>query len=346
MEITLADNLKELRLKKGLTQERLASYLGVSFQAISKWEHGETYPDICMLPAIASFFNVTTDYLLCVDKSKKDEAINTYISQYEKLWSQSRFEEVMKVMQKAVSEFPGEFSLLVRYLNALIWNNSCNEKSAVGIRSEVEEIYAMIRDGCKVDSIRIWAKKLVCQYYFRLSSIENSGIVYSDAAALLSELPLMQNSRDYLSCILCSDAEEKNVAAKNLISEAVFILCKAVNAMCEDSGKAPSELLEIQLLTANILETVYRSGDFGKNYINAAVIYARIACIYREIGNKDEADKFAHKACITADSFDKSSEILTHNSPLLKGHTVQKSKIPMVHGDSLSARVERILNNR
>ena len=75
MTIYFGENLKRLRKEKELTQETLADFLGVSFQTISKWERGETYPDITMLPIISRFFNTTVDDLLGVDKAKKEEKI-------------------------------------------------------------------------------------------------------------------------------------------------------------------------------------------------------------------------------------------------------------------------------
>ena len=58
MTIYFGENLKRLRKEKELTQENLSEIFGVSFQTISKWERGETYPDITMLPVISSYFNV------------------------------------------------------------------------------------------------------------------------------------------------------------------------------------------------------------------------------------------------------------------------------------------------
>ena len=56
--------LVEKRHKKGITQEELAAYLGVSKAAVSKWENEMTYPDITLLPQLAAYFNITIDDLL------------------------------------------------------------------------------------------------------------------------------------------------------------------------------------------------------------------------------------------------------------------------------------------
>ena len=67
----LGIKIKVLRKRMNITQEDLAERLGVSFQAVSKWETNAAYPDISMFPVLANFFNVTTDELLGVDLSKK-----------------------------------------------------------------------------------------------------------------------------------------------------------------------------------------------------------------------------------------------------------------------------------
>lgn len=50
--------------RKGITQEQLADYIGVSKASVSKWESGLSYPDILLLPELATFFNVSVDELL------------------------------------------------------------------------------------------------------------------------------------------------------------------------------------------------------------------------------------------------------------------------------------------
>ncbi len=59
MNNTIGQNIYELRKKNNFTQEELANKLNISFQAISKWENGVSYPDISLLPIIADLFKVS-----------------------------------------------------------------------------------------------------------------------------------------------------------------------------------------------------------------------------------------------------------------------------------------------
>ncbi len=63
MQIPLGENIKRLRMEKGWTQRRLAYYLKVSEQAVSKWERAQAYPDITLLVPIARLFSVSLDVL-------------------------------------------------------------------------------------------------------------------------------------------------------------------------------------------------------------------------------------------------------------------------------------------
>jgi two-component system chemotaxis response regulator CheY len=71
MNIEVGKKIYELRKSKDMTQEELASEMGVSIAAVSKWETGNSIPDILMLCAIADFFDVSTDELLGRTKNKK-----------------------------------------------------------------------------------------------------------------------------------------------------------------------------------------------------------------------------------------------------------------------------------
>jgi len=63
MTMKIGEQIKRLRKRKGISQEALAEILGVSFQAVSKWETTSTMPDISLVPSIAAFFDVSIDEL-------------------------------------------------------------------------------------------------------------------------------------------------------------------------------------------------------------------------------------------------------------------------------------------
>ncbi|MBQ7474917.1 MAG: helix-turn-helix transcriptional regulator [Clostridia bacterium] len=63
MKIVLGEQIAALRRERGMTQDALAAELGVTNQAVSKWESGMNYPDVTLIPAIAEYFGVTTDRL-------------------------------------------------------------------------------------------------------------------------------------------------------------------------------------------------------------------------------------------------------------------------------------------
>lgn len=69
--------ITQLRKEKGITQVELADYLGISFQAISKWENGTTLPDISLLPELAQYFQVSVDQLLGLQPLSTDYMYRT-----------------------------------------------------------------------------------------------------------------------------------------------------------------------------------------------------------------------------------------------------------------------------
>ena len=62
--MTLADRIQQLRKQKGISQEELADRVGVSRQAVSKWESAQSVPDLDKILLLSDYFEVTTDYLL------------------------------------------------------------------------------------------------------------------------------------------------------------------------------------------------------------------------------------------------------------------------------------------
>ena len=76
MNLNLGNAIKRLRTEHSVTQEELAEYLGISFQAVSKWETETTLPDITLLPKLAAFFGVRIDELFSVNHEDELERID------------------------------------------------------------------------------------------------------------------------------------------------------------------------------------------------------------------------------------------------------------------------------
>jgi len=107
MNINLAEQLKTLRKEKNISQEKLAAYLGISYQAISKWENGNTYPDIQLLPEIARFFGITIDELLQVEKLDEQALFDEYASKAEELFRNGEdMETVLTLWKEAYHKMP------------------------------------------------------------------------------------------------------------------------------------------------------------------------------------------------------------------------------------------------
>lgn len=89
--MSFADKLIQLRKAKGLSQEDLADSLGVSRQAVSRWEQGNTFPDLLNLQKIMKVFGVSADYLICDEYAAEGNNDDLPAPETDKLQSQFDF---------------------------------------------------------------------------------------------------------------------------------------------------------------------------------------------------------------------------------------------------------------
>lgn len=109
--MTIGDRIKNLRKKNDLTQEKLADFLGVSYQAVSKWENGITCPDLSLIRPLTKLLHVTADELLGIDDADNDRRKAELDAMYEKR-NDSNLREQVKIAKEAVNEYPGEMKFL------------------------------------------------------------------------------------------------------------------------------------------------------------------------------------------------------------------------------------------
>ena len=112
MELKIGSVIKRFRSERGLTQEELANKIGVSFQAVSKWETNATTPDISLLPRLAVIFGCTIDDLFAL---KDDDYV----------------ERIQKMIRDDYSISPENFTWAERYLKGKLAENKCDHTSRI-----------------------------------------------------------------------------------------------------------------------------------------------------------------------------------------------------------------------
>ena len=85
MKLNLSESIRKLRRDADMTQDDVAAALGVTYQAVSRWENGQSYPDIELLPTIAALFGVDMDKLFGIDEDNETVQIEKYHMEAEKL---------------------------------------------------------------------------------------------------------------------------------------------------------------------------------------------------------------------------------------------------------------------
>ena len=116
MNLKLGYVIKQLRTQRGVTQEQLGDILGVSYQAVSKWENCTTLPDITLLPEIAVYFGVDIDTLFSIDNSDKLKRIDRVINGHE-AYSPENMEYIRATLTKMLDEDPKNVDLLKRMVD-------------------------------------------------------------------------------------------------------------------------------------------------------------------------------------------------------------------------------------
>ena len=98
--MNIGEQILFLRKNKGITQEQLATKLGVSNQAVSKWESGQCYSDIQLLPEISEYFNVSIDELMGVpDKNNDDDILITIKNNIQNSDPGTEMAQIMKIVK-------------------------------------------------------------------------------------------------------------------------------------------------------------------------------------------------------------------------------------------------------
>ena len=139
--ITLAQNISRIRKENRLTQEDLATFLGVTKASVSKWETGQSHPDIELLPRIATYFGISIDELLGYEPQMSRQAIRIICAKLRKAFAEEPFEQAHDACKRLVRDYFSCYPLLVQiaslYLNHM---NLASPEERDGLVAETFEI--------------------------------------------------------------------------------------------------------------------------------------------------------------------------------------------------------------
>ena len=119
MLINIGENIRRCRTEQNLTQEQLAYELGVSAQAVSRWETGTTYPDIMLLPVIADFFHLTLDELMGREKELSQKERADFFEKEKVIRQASGAEAAVSYYREILKKYPNDEYLLFGLSNNL-----------------------------------------------------------------------------------------------------------------------------------------------------------------------------------------------------------------------------------
>ena len=130
MKLKLSENIKKYRKEMNLTQEGLAEAFGVTVGAVSKWESGNTVPDIMTMMDLADFFNVSMDILLGYNISSK--TIKDISDRIIRLAENQKYMEAMSEAEKALVRYTASFKIVraCAFLYAILYTVNGKEEDA------------------------------------------------------------------------------------------------------------------------------------------------------------------------------------------------------------------------
>lgn len=280
MEIIIKDKLKELRKEKNITQEQLANHLGISQQSVGKWERGEGYPDITLLPTIALYFGITLDELMGIDEAKIKEAVEKYKTESNALTYLGKTQENLELWQEAYNKLPQNEEVKYEYIHAMwsVWFDHTDENPSMS-----EDIIKLGTDLLNTSTdvgIRGFTIQLLCFTYNHLGDTENakkyanmSGSYWVTCNQMLTSVLTGEE--------LVTHCQHNITSLIDLINSNTFVLRR--------EGKYTAlEKIHILEFCNNMFKGIFENGDCGFYACRLAENYRDIAYEYALMSNTDE----------------------------------------------------------
>lgn len=313
MTINIAANLKRLRKQREITQDDLANFIGVSFQAVSKWERGDGYPDITILPVIANFFDVSLDELVGMNEIKNAARLEDIFNRLKENASVGKTEENILLLREEIKHFPNNYKLLFELANCLTYDGvSADIKKKNTIEST--QICSRILEFCTDSNTRISAQKLICFNYFWNEDNEN-------AIKEAQNLPLFWNCMETTITPFLKGDELVHTTQSTISQFTSAIQLQLMDLADANYIKGLSwtnaERIAILDKSNKIYELIYENGDYHFHNVYLSTTYRIMAALALLDNNTEQTLKYLEKAVEHAIAFDTLPPKIKHTSLLV-----------------------------
>ena len=358
MQLNIGMKIRELRHRNGRTQEALAEALGVTSQAVSRWESGGSYPDMEMMPAIANYFHVSIDALFGYYDDREDK-IKTILDRASSLIDHQGFvlmqgdvpnevSECVEMLREASEEFPNEPKILLKLGKAhymMGWY-----RYGCKIRSESDPAY--LEEDTEYNSQNIhWQEALrVYEKVLKLNPMDKDreDAIFSllklyrflgefeKAKTLAKKQASLSVCRENLMPKTAFGEEAKRYEGEQIIALLSSLSMAIENAVSGNQAVYSSEYgREMLLSVLKLFEMVFYDGNFGAWHFHIGHDYMTMAYYEAKYGDLEKAlsyfDKgFDHYAAYNRLQENQNEADERHyTAPLISKVKVAKKRIPV-----------------
>lgn len=191
----LPENLKKYRIQKNLTQEDIAEYLGITAQSVSKWEHGESYPDITFLPALANIFETSVDLLMGMDTIRAEETCYNIHKKAVGYQRSGDYDMAEKTYRDALLIYPNKPGMILGLASTL------------ALKGNTDEAIELMERGLPLsinEKQKSTMRATLCFLYLKAGREDK-------ANRLASELPHTRESREVIQPLIQQGLDEEQI---------------------------------------------------------------------------------------------------------------------------------------
>ena len=319
MSMNLAEHLKMLRKGKGISQEKLAEYLGVSYQAVSKWENGVTSPDISLLPDISRYFGITVDALLQAEVIDQEKLLEECSRKAEALFRDGKREEIIPIWQEAYQKMPNNPAVKEMLMSTYFDTDKVKyQKEIIELGTE---LYALQSDPVTDSYYKGQAIEQIARTYYENGNTEKAKEWVRKAYSIMHSQEMMFMQIEDNAEWLLGDFRFAN----HWYFDKLFYMVVRLNEVgAEQYGK---EYVQCVLKTVAMLyETVYPGDDMGYETLrNLYNLHMLIAEGETSAGKDEEVVK--RHLTRAVECAEKSTSVKEHKliHPLVRGWQISDS---------------------